>query len=249
MGHEAELNRINQKRTDIRTESESIRTELKALNQLNADISRRVTDHLTDISDIEGNALVETTLRARVAELADELVAAYGDKRYLNPPVFVSLMSGALPFASWFQEALADRGFLVEFSTMKVTSYAGTQSGDLSITSDFSYPVGGRDVFILDDIVDTGKTSDAVKAFLKARGAVSTCFVALVDKQGVRFNVQGEEDLTNKPEHAAFKVENQFLMGAGMDYNNLGRYLKDGGIKALTDYSTLTTEEEQVQLN
>ncbi|MCH9689024.1 MAG: hypothetical protein K0U10_00005, partial [Gammaproteobacteria bacterium] len=188
-----------------------------------------------------GVELTAKRIMERLNALADQIIADYGKAYDSNPPVFVSLMNGGLPFAGWFQDILAKKGLNVEFTTMKTNSYIGTTSGALSITSDFSHPVVGRDVIILDDIADTLTTGNGVKAIIAGQRAASVKMLVLLDKQDVR------TDPNNNPDYSAFKVNNEFIIGCGMDYYDLCRYLDSGDIKVV-DETQLPSKEIQEQL-
>lgn len=231
-----ELNTINQSLDAARAEKQAVLAQLQALNARKVSITKHVIKHASMMHDIHGTVLSEENIACGIEGLAAQLVDQYAGENDLNPPVFVSLMNGAMPFAHAFQMALSRYyGFQFEFITMETSSYKGIVAGDLSISGEFTYPIAGRRVFILDDIADTLKTGNTVKAFLETRGPQSVELVVLLDKKNVRL------DPDNNPEYSVFQVDNKFLIGGGMDYLDLCRYLNDGGIYAV-DLTTLPTK-------
>lgn len=222
---------------------QAIDTTTKALrecNALKAVVGRRIQAGASLVLDVDGKALTALNIKAGIQLLASRLVLEYAQD-VSDPPVFIALMNGAMPFAHALQMALSRRGLQFEFTTMEVKSYQGTTSGDLSITSAFGYPIAGRRVVILDDIADTLKTGNAVKAFLETHGAVAPKLAVLLDKKGVR------SDLENNPDYIGFEIDNQFVIGCGMDYLDLCRYLCDGSIKVV-DQQTLPDPDELATL-
>ena len=237
-----ELNSINQSLDAVRTELFAVREQLQALNSLKSQIGVRISKHASIIHDIKGDALSGEHISREIERLASRLAYTYASENQSNPPVLVSLMNGAMPFAHALQMALSARGFQFEFTTLTTKSYQGTTSGDLSIVGEFTHPIAARRVFILDDIADTLKTGNTIKTFLKARGAASVDLLVLIDKQDVR------EDPDNNPEYSVFQIDNKFVIGGGMDYLDLCRYLENGDIKAV-DLTTLPNNLEMEQLN
>jgi hypoxanthine phosphoribosyltransferase len=236
-----ELDKINQLLKQVQTEIAEKKHLLSDFIALKVRVSNQAIETASLAKDISGIELTAKNIMERLDVLADQVIAEYGQYSDSNPPVFVSLMNGGLPFAGWFQAILAEKGFNVEFTTMKTKSYTGTTSGTLSITSNFSHPVVGRDVIILDDIADTLKTGNGVKAIIAGQRAASVKMLVLLDKQDVR------ADPNNNPDYSAFKVNNEFIIGCGMDYYDLCRYLDSGDIKVV-DETQLPSKEEQEQL-
>ncbi len=263
MNLEQALTQIDQNLHDVQTDITRVKKTLRERNQFRAGVGQRILERLESITDSEGEPLSKAYMLQKVEALADRFVTAYtaeeaseASEDYQSvPPVIVALLNGAFVFAGWLYDALARRGFMVEFATMKVTSYVGTASGKLSVESDFSYPVGERNVWIVDDLIDTGKTIDAVSVLMReVLGAASTKTVVMVDKQGVRLNTRGEE--VNPPDYAAFKAEKHFYVGAGMDFEDMLRYLKEGDLKALVgeipqliEEGVLPSEDERAALD
>ena len=113
----------------------------------------------------------------------------------------------------------------VELDFMAVSSYGSgaVSSGKLNIKKDLDRDVKGRDVIIVEDIIDSGFTLACLKALLLKRGAASVCIVTLLDKFERR-----EYDI--KSDYNCFLIENEFVVGYGLDYDEQYRHLPYIGI-------------------
>ncbi len=152
----------------------------------------------------------------RARELTRALRESLGDA----PPCLVQVVEGARPFARLVQVGFP--GQVVH--EVRAKSYEGTQStGEVQITAlggfDFAQ-VAGRDVVLLEDIVDTGRTIDALRRRLKADGARSVRVVTLLSKPSRRV-VEVEVDLVG------FEIPDEFVIGFGMDLDQRYRELPD----------------------
>lgn len=125
-------------------------------------------------------------------------------------PVAVCNLKGSAVF---FADLLRAADIDVQADFMAVSSYgAGTVSaGKPKVTRDLFSSVAGRDVILVEDIVDTGRTLVTLRAFFRERGARSVTVVALLDKPSRRV-VEAKADYT------CFEVEDRFLVGYGLDY-------------------------------
>ena len=109
-------------------------------------------------------------------------------------------------------------------SSENTPSETGTESGgDIKILKDLDTSVQDLDILLVEDIVDTGRTLDAVISLLKNKGARSVKIVTLLDKPSRRV-------LEMKPDYVGFEVPNEFVVGFGMDYNQLYRGLPYIGV-------------------
>jgi hypoxanthine phosphoribosyltransferase len=139
-------------------------------------------------------------------------------------PLFIAILNGSFMFASdLFKELTID----AEICFIKLASYKGTKSTGNVITSiGLDEPLTGRHVIIVEDIVDTGKTLHEFLPQLYAQQPASLKIASLLHKP---------EALAHplKIDYLGFSVPNKFLLGYGLDFDGLGRNLKE--IYQLTD--------------
>ena len=157
--------------------------------------------------DCERIMLTEEQIRSRVKEIALEVDRRYEGKR----PLVVGILKGGIIFYADFIRHLSCP---VELDFMVVSSYgSGTvSSGKLNIKKDLDRDVKGRDVIIVEDIIDSGFTLANLKALLLERGANSVVIVTLLNKKERR-----EYDI--EPDYNCFDIENEFVIGYGLDYD------------------------------
>lgn len=168
-------------------------------------------------NDIESVLYDQKQLDERMDEIAAKLNKQYQDKN----PIVVSVLTGAMIFTSDLVKRL---NFKLNLDLIKASSYAGAQStGDVKIEYDLKYDLKGRDVIIMEDIMDTGYTLEYLKKLFIKRGAKSVKIVCMLDKPETR-----QVDLT--PDEYCFKAPDAFLVGYGLDYNGCYRNLPYVGI-------------------
>ena len=155
-------------------------------------------------------------LMKAVDKVAEEISKAHKDDP--QPPVLLCVLNGALPFTA---ELLKRLDFPIELQTVRLASYEGTDSvGPVKMIGGLSGELKGRNVIICEDIVDTGKTMVFLHSLLLEEGAASVeiCTMLLkpeVYKQPLELDYVGME------------IENRFILGFGLDYDQLGRNLND----------------------
>ena len=163
--------------------------------------------------------VTEEEIVKRSKELAKEISNDYRD--YKEPPLFVALLKGSVPFLA---ELVKHIEMNSEFDFMDVSSYEGTESiGDIKILKDLDRSIKGVDIILVEDIVDTGRTLTTVKSTLLNKGAKSVKIVTLLNKPSRRV-VEIEADYTG------FVIENEFVVGFGLDYNQKFRCLPYVGV-------------------
>jgi hypoxanthine phosphoribosyltransferase len=154
----------------------------------------------------------EAELKARIAELGADLSRDLAQER----PILVGVLQGAFLFMADLIRATA-----IELTTdfIGVASYAGGKSsGQVRIVSDLSVSIEGRNVVIVEDIVDTGLTLSYLKRTLEARHPRSLRVCVLVDKVERR-----KVDVA--VDYVGFTIPNVFVVGYGFDYEGLYRNL------------------------
>lgn len=162
--------------------------------------------------------ITEGQIQNRVCELGREIERDYRDK----PLTIVGVLTGSLIFLADLirQIALPHRVALLQAS-----SYRGetTNAGTLTINEAFFPEVAGRDILLLDDILDTGQTLTRLVALLKDRGARSVRCAVLLRKVG-------RQELPLEPDYCGFTIPDAFVIGYGLDYNDDYRHLPYVGV-------------------
>jgi hypoxanthine phosphoribosyltransferase len=160
------------------------------------------------------------TIARRNAELAREIVSAgYADL------LVISILKGSFVFAADLIRALHEAGLSPEVEFLSVSSYrAGTASSDkITVLRDIESNVSGRDVLIIDDILESGRTIDFARKTMLERGARRAGVVVLLDKPGKR--AQAIE-----ADHIGFTCPDLFVVGYGMDVAHACRELPFVGV-------------------
>ncbi|MCF0115718.1 MAG: hypoxanthine phosphoribosyltransferase [Erysipelotrichaceae bacterium] len=161
----------------------------------------------------------EEQIKQRCVELATQIDHDYKDCE--KAPLFIALLKGSVPFLS---ELIKYIQMDIQFDFMDVSSYAGTQStGEIKILKDLDCSVGGLDIVIVEDIIDTGRTLKTVKELMLHRGAKSVKIVTLCDKPARRV-------VDIKGDYVGFEIPDEFVVGYGLDFDQLYRNLPYVGI-------------------
>jgi hypoxanthine phosphoribosyltransferase len=157
--------------------------------------------------------VAEGELAARVTELGRAIARDYAR----TTPVLVGVLQGAVTFVSDLMRRLP---IDVTVDFVRAASYgAGTTSaGAVRLLVDLTVDIAGRDVLIVDDIVDTGLTLAALKRTFEARGPRSLRTCVLLDKGGRR---QADVPI----DYIGFTIPDVFVVGYGLDYDGLYRNL------------------------
>lgn len=154
------------------------------------------------------------TISERIRSLAAQLSADYEGKR----PLFIAILNGSFMFAAdLFKELTID----AEICFIKLASYKGTKSTGHVITAiGMDMEIFGREVIILEDIVDTGKTLSEFLPQLQHQQPATMKIVALLHKpEATVFPI--------KIDYLGFSIPNKFVVGYGLDYDGLGRNIRE----------------------
>jgi hypoxanthine phosphoribosyltransferase len=168
----------------------------------------------TAYQDPVGEILVpEAALAARVRELAAEVSADYADREL----VLIGVLKGAIFFLADLMRALT---VPCEVDFMAISSYgsATKSSGVVRILKDLDMPLEGRDVLIVEDIVDSGLTLQYLLRNLAARNPASLEVCALLIKPGAR-------QARSSPRYVGFELPDRFVVGYGLDHGERYRNL------------------------
>ena len=168
-------------------------------------------------------------LRARISTLAGEIASAATGE---DPLVLISILKGSTLFTADLMRALP---IDVEIEFMSISAYGQgqSQSGVVRIVKDLDGSISGRDVLIVEDIVDTGLTLNYLRRTLGNRDPRSLAAVTLLDKSARRI-------VPVPLEHAGFQIPDAFVVGYGMDFQ--GRYRNLPDVLAVTDLPRLANE-------
>ena len=174
--------------------------------------------------DIKEILITEEELKEKVQELGKILTEDYKDKN----PLVICVLRGAVMFLS---DLLREIDTFVDMDFMAVSSYEGTNSsGVVNIVKDLTTNIEGRDVLIVEDILDTGRTLDYLMRILKQRHPKSMKICSLLIKKG-------REEIKVPVDYYGFYIPNEFVVGYGLDYDDKYRNLKYIGILKEEVYS------------
>ena len=158
--------------------------------------------------------LSEKEIQEKITALAIQLNKDYAGKR----PIFLSILNGSFLFtADLFKQINIE----AEVCFIKLASYKGmSSSGNVITAIGLEANVSGRDIIILEDIIDTGKTlHHYLPQLLSSSPASVKVAVLLNKKEALQFPVQVD--------YTCFEIPNKFVVGYGLDYDGLGRNSKD----------------------
>ena len=175
--------------------------------------------------DLEKVLFTSDVIQARVAEIAGQIDADYQGRNVL----LVGVLNGAVMVMSDLQRAMHSH---VEMDWMAVSSYgSGTQSsGVVRILKDLSVDLEGRDVIVVEDIIDTGLTLSYLMSNLASRSPSSLEIMAM-------FRKPDAAQITVPVKYVGFEIPNEFVVGYGLDYSGRYRNLRDVGTLAPRVYS------------
>ena len=159
-------------------------------------------------------SITEAEILAAVRRVGDAINNDLSDSN----PLFICVLNGAFMFAGDLMKIV---NFPCEITFVKLSSYEGIYtSGSVKEVIGLNESVVGRNVVVVEDIVDTGITMEKIIASLKAKGAKSIKVATFLQKPEA---LQREIEV----DYVAMKIPNQFIVGYGLDYDGYGRNLKD----------------------
>ena len=181
--------------------------------------AEHVNDDLVDI------LFTEAQIQARIAEMAQQIEKDYEGKDLL----IVGVLRGAVMVIADLARSL---GRHVEIDWMAVSSYgSGTKSsGVVRILKDLDTDIGGRNVLVVDEIIDTGLTLSWLLANLSSRGPASVEIATLLRKPEA-------QQMPVDVKYVGWDIPNEFVVGYGLDYREHYRNLRDIGTLAPSVYS------------
>lgn len=168
---------------------------------------------------VEGLPFVPYISRDRIEARIEKLAAQLKEDLKGKQPIFLCVLNGAFVFAADLFRELEMTDAKINF--VKYSSYQGTQStGNVKQIMGLSENVEGKDVVIIEDIVDTGLTAFQMVEDLKKKNPASVRFVTLLHKPE-----NSRTDYT--PDYVAFTIPPKFIIGYGLDLDGKARNLKD----------------------
>lgn len=176
--------------------------------------------------DIERILISQEEIQVRCKELGKELTEIYQNTN----PLVVGVLKGAVPFMA---DIVRSIDTYLELDFMDVSSYgnATVSSGEVKIVKDLDTNVEGRDLLIVEDIIDSGRTLAYLVDLFKYRKAKSVKIVTLLDKpEGRLVNIEAD--------YVGFNVPNEFVVGYGLDYAEAYRNLPYIGVLKPTVYQS-----------
>ena len=168
--------------------------------------------------NVEKIMITEAQIATRIEELAAQLDRLYEGRK----PLVVCILKGSVMF---FADLLRKMKTSVEMDFMAVSSYGnGTVSSrELTIKKDLTMDICNRDVLLVEDIIDSGNTLYQLKKLLNARQPASLNIITLLDKPQRR-------EVPIEPEYTGFVIEDEFVVGYGLDYAEEYRNLPYVGV-------------------
>ena len=170
-------------------------------------------------NDIAKVLISEEQLQAKVAELGAQISRDYEGKDLL----LVSILKGSVVFMADLMRAITEP---CSIDFMVVSSYGGantTSTGLVKIVKDLDQDLSGKDVLIVEDILDTGVTLSNLVPMLKMRNPNSVKICTILDKPSRR-----KADI--QPDYEGFQVPDEFVVGYGLDYDEKYRNLPYVGV-------------------
>ncbi|KEZ49650.1 MULTISPECIES: hypoxanthine phosphoribosyltransferase [Metabacillus] len=156
--------------------------------------------------DIEKVLITEEEISRKVKELGAQLTEEYNDRF----PLAIGVLKGAMPFMA---DLLKNIDTYLEMDFMDVSSYGTStvSSGEVKILKDLDTSVEGRDILIIEDIIDSGLTLSYLVELFRYRKAKTISIVTLLDKPtGRKADIQAD--------YVGFEVPDAFVVGYGLDY-------------------------------
>lgn len=168
--------------------------------------------------DIERILFSREELHAAVEKVGKQISADYAGKK----PLLVGILKGSVVFMADLMREI-DLPCDIDFMVAKSYGNAAVSSGNVRILKDLDTDITGRDILLVEDILDSARTLYSVRNYLMQKNPASVKICTLLDKQV-------ERTIDIKADYKCFDVENEFVVGYGLDYAELYRTLPYIGI-------------------
>jgi len=159
--------------------------------------------------------LPHDTIQARIREMGREIARDYAGR----DPHLVGVLKGACTFMTDLSRSV-DLPLTLDYIAVSSYGAATKSSGEVKLVKDLDQGLEGRDLLVVEDIVDTGLTLNYLLNVLKARGPRTLKVAALLSKPSRRL-------VEVKVDYVGFSIDDHFVVGYGLDYNEKYRNLKD----------------------
>ena len=176
---------------------------------------------------MQPNETVEILINAeeistRIQSLADEIIRDYGD----TPIILMCALTGGVIFLTDLSRKLGNNATL---DFVRASSYEGTETtGTVSLDCHPKLDLTGKEVLLVEDIVDTGKTLSYLKGYLQNKGAARVRVCAFLDKPSRR-------QVNINADYVGFVIPNEFVVGYGLDYDQRYRNLPYVGVLRINE--------------
>ena len=160
----------------------------------------------------------EEQIAARIKELGDQMYEDFKGR----DPLFVSVLRGAFVFMADIVRACQVKSD-VEFIAVSSYGNGTSSSGVVQITHDIQQDISGRELIIIEDILDSGNTLNFLKQYFLTKGAKSVTICTLLDKPGRRTKAVNAD-------YVGFEIPDEFVVGYGLDYAQKYRNLPYIGV-------------------
>ena len=168
--------------------------------------------------DMKAILLTKEEIQARVKEIGRQIARDYADE----PPLMVCILKGSVVFfADLIREI--DLPLKIEFMTASSYGSATVSSGEVKVKSDLDDKIVGKHVILVEDIIDSGRTIAYIKADMLGKGVKSLKVCSLLDKPDRRV-------AEVKADYVGFEIPDEFVVGYGLDFNQLYRNFPDLGV-------------------
>ncbi|MDD6681743.1 MAG: hypoxanthine phosphoribosyltransferase [Clostridiales bacterium] len=169
-------------------------------------------------NDLDRILLTREEIGKAVKELGQKITKDYAGKE----PILIGILKGAVVF---FADLIREIDLPLAIEFMAISSYGSStkSSGVVRILKDLDRDISGRDVLVVEDIVDSGLTLSYLKGVLETRKAASVSIVTLLDKPARR-------KVPLEVQYSCFQIPDAFVVGYGLDYDEKYRNLPDIGV-------------------
>ena len=169
-------------------------------------------------SDIRNILIREDEIKLKVAEVAGRITEDYTGRKL----VLVGILKGSIVFLADLMRNI-DLPLSVDFMSVSAYGIGASTPGDVKIIKDLDMPVEGKDVIIVEDILDSGTTLSYIMDLMVVKKTASIRLCALLDKPGRR-------RVPITPDYSCFTIPDEFVVGYGLDYSERYRNLPYIGV-------------------